>query len=500
MKRSIIILVLIGMIWSFLVAKDGTFAFASTSFSEGGYTYEIISEPDTSGFGKVALVGFDYKEKEFTPNGVVTYEGVRYKLNTIALRKRTGLTESYGFTDISKVIIPAEVEKIDNKTWSFGAEGLDPEYECRIVFYCDAEALSGMERIVFGEQLYSTVIEVPRDYYDKYNKIFSEKAVLFMHEPGDDYEREICGFRVSEIDGIEKRTHFIYDNNLYGILDEAKHTVKLEALSFLTYTVSSDVIRISEKVLYQGEEYTVTTIACGGAVPAEKPLYIPETVTQIEDRAIDGQCPAVFLPDSIRDLPKELFIGENRMIQYIRLPKALKYIPAGAFSQCKHLRYISIPSGIKKIGTKAFGKSVKCIYMEGDVPKNFVKSLKLIKNPNVYVKNKYVDNYNAILETRIKKGTLILKACDFSYLSDLELNTKEISVEQNKAFKLKAIVSPNTADYRIIWTHTNVAPPVSISLTGMFRYSWDTYYESYNWAVYAIDVLTGKMVVCPIVQ
>ena len=499
MKKSVAVFVLMGIIWSFLIAKDDTFAFAATSFSEGSYTYEIISEPDSSGFGKVALVGFDYKDKEFTPKGVVSYEGVRYKLNTIALRKRTGSTESYGFTNISKVIIPAEVENIENKTWSFGAEGFDPEYECRIGFYCDAEALSGMERIVFDEQLYATLIEVPQEYYDKYNEFFSKKAVLFMHEPGDDYEREQCGFRVSELDGIEKRTHFIYNNNLYGILDDVKHTVKLEALSFISYTDTSDVIRIPEKVICQGEEYTVTTIACGGAVPAEKPLYIPETVIKIEDRAIDGQCPAVFFPDSICDFPQELFIGENRMIQYVGLPKTLKYIPTGVFSRCKYLRYISIPSSVKKIGTKAFGKNVKCIYMEGDVPKNFVKSLKLTKNPNIYVKNKYVDDYNAALEKRIKKGSLIVRSCGFSYISNLELNTKEISVEQNKAFRLKAIVSPETADYRIIWTHTNVAPPVSISLAGVFRYSWNTYYDSYNWAVYAIDVLTGKMVICRLV-
>lgn len=500
MRKTKMIVRFIVVLGAFLMTLANNDASANETFSIGSYVYEIVSEPDDSGFGEVSLVGFDYKAKEFNPDGIVIYDGNKYILKNIALRKKTGLTENYSFSSLDKFVVPKEVKRIDNKFWSFGAEGINEDYNLRIILYCTPDAFSGIDSIEFGEQMYSTIISVPKDSLDEYNKLFSEKAFLFLHEPGDDYERKQWGFRVSEIGGEDKVSHFVYENNLYGIIDDSEHTAKLEALNFILYSFSEDIIRIPEKVYYKCEEYKVTTLASGGAVPAETPLIIPESVSKIEPRAIDGQCPAVYFPDSVLELPRELFAGENRWIQYIRLPQYLEIIPSGIFYYCKRLRYISVPASVKKIGSKAFGKNVNCIYMEGNIPHKFEKAIKSIKCAQIYTRGKYALSYEDRLKTKIEKGEIDVIECEFSYIDSLNLNYSELLIGQKKTYRLKETVKPNTSDYRMVWAHTNTVPAVNITLKGRFSYKWDKYYDSYKLYVYAIDVLTGKMAICPLIQ
>lgn len=498
MKKAYAILGIIGFVLLVVAVADNKEAFgADEFFSKGSYTYEIVSRPDESGVGTVELVGFDNVSAEFAPDGVVIFNGEKYLLKSIALKKRSGLTESYGFSSINSVVIPKEVEKIRNKIWEFSAEGMKTEHKLKLLINCNPEAFLDLDKLVFGEQLYSTIIKVPSEFLIEYQKMFNHKAVLLLHEPGDDYEREQAGFLVSGINEPDKASHFVYENNLYGIISETEHTVKLEALDFVSYYPNYEVIKIPDKAYFNGEEFTVSAIAHGGAVPAERPLYIPETVSVIESGAIDGQCPAVYFPDSIKKLPKKLFSGENRWIQYVGLPNSLTSIPAGIFSDCKKLRYINIPESVKKIGTKAFGKNTKCLYMEGDIPDNFEKAASLTHNIIIFTKEQYIDDYKKLFT---EKSDVNIENCKYSHITELALNYKEIEIGKRKKYNLKELICPAHSDYRIIWCHTNTVSAIDLTLKGHFSYNLDSYYNSYQLAVYAIDVLTGKMYVCPLVQ
>ena len=122
------------------------------------------------------------------------------------------------------------------------------------------------------------------------------------------------------------------------------------------FGVLSDIY-INEKFYYNGNEFTVTSVAnsafegCTGLWS----ISLPKTVTRIGDCAFKG-CSSL----TSFSMPSNLaYIGESAFqdcsnLQSLHLPGSLKSIGSSAFADCSGITQLTIANGLESIGYAAF--------------------------------------------------------------------------------------------------------------------------------------------------
>lgn len=116
-------------------------------------------------------------------------------------------------------------------------------------------------------------------------------------------------------------------------------------------------ITIPEKVEFEGEQYTVTSIDefamydCGGLVKID----LPQTITSIGQYAFENcaSLTSVQLPSQLQSLGAHAF-GQCTGLASIKLPGTLKDIGEGVFENCTELTTIELEEGIPYISSSMF--------------------------------------------------------------------------------------------------------------------------------------------------
>lgn len=152
-------------------------------------------------------------------------------------------------------------------------------------------------------------------------------------------------------------------NGLYYILKESK-TAEVTYKPIITF---EDAIRdtgiyfgdiaIPEEVVYDGEEYSVTSISKNAFYKSIylKSVTIPNSVMSIEDHAFYGceGLTSVMIPNSVTSIEDYAFCSCSGLTS-ITIPKNVTSIGTNALSYCKALSSITIPNSVTKIGDYAF--------------------------------------------------------------------------------------------------------------------------------------------------
>lgn len=163
---------------------------------------------------------------------------------------------------------------------------------------------------------------------------------------------------------------FLYEGIWYEILDqEAKTCTTKLGTEFSSGNQPEGDIVLPEKVIYNGEEYTLTEIGDHGlrlsasAGPALTSITIPNTVKRIGDYAFASQ----------------------KMLETIEIPGSVEYIGEHAFHACQNLLSVKLNYGLKHMGDAVFAY---CHFTELVLPST------LEKIDGFFFENPYADKSN----------------------------------------------------------------------------------------------------------
>ena len=160
-------------------------------------------------------------------------------------------------------------------------------------------------------------------------------------------------------------------------------------------------IKIPDKVTYEGNTYSVTSIGndafghCSGLTS----ISIPNSVTSIGNDAF-GYCSgltSISIPNSVTSIGYGAFHYCSSLTA-ISIPNSVTSIEDNVFLCCSSLTAISIPNSVTSIGDGAFRScsSLTSIYMFGSPPSTRTSSFLYVPSScKVYVPCGYKENYSA---------------------------------------------------------------------------------------------------------
>lgn len=116
-------------------------------------------------------------------------------------------------------------------------------------------------------------------------------------------------------------------------------------------------ITIPESIIYEGIEYSVTSIGLAAFYPCQNltSIIIPNSVTSIGEQAFMGctQLTSITIPNSVSSISKNTFY-ECTNLTNVLIPNSVTSIGEAAFMSCANLASISLPNQLTYIGGRAF--------------------------------------------------------------------------------------------------------------------------------------------------
>ncbi len=404
---------------------EGFITFTITSV-DGDKTCAVTDFCDVVYDGKKYI----YADKFIVPERIV-YEGEKYTVTAIE-SKYSSISTEY----VTEFEIPATIQSINTSYFEFDFTREEAE-AIRITLKCAPSAFLHLKMIDVNSPAIESIIYVPQDYLEEYREFLDGKTGCTFYD-NDIEARTYTELPVAAIgDENVLPAGFYRDGTYYRILDPEKKTV-----SVITKVGNRGMGASYEqpaKVYYRDTEYTVTKVEyyayCNVFYDRYFELKLPSTITEIEPKSIGWTVTKLDLSETqIVTIPSNLVnsgydeYDEPSVLREAVLPKTCKKIKKYAFYNCKELKSITIPAGVKKIGYHALNKTCKKIYIEGELPKGIAKQY--MKKTKVYVGSEI---YEQALETLIRK--ISLGKCSVVKMNPGEADTQ---AEKEKEDSLKA--------------------------------------------------------------
>ncbi len=181
-------------------------------------------------------------------------------------------------------------------------------------------------------------------------------------------------------------------DNIYYKLDEINHlaTVTYKNSSYDSY--AGDII-IPESVIYENEQYRVTTIGkyAFHRCPYLRSVTLPTTVKQIEYNGIGfSALQTLRIPkDSQLDNISSFGMESNSVLVCLKLPDDLTTLGSCAFQRCYRMQYVSLPASYKyKLSSSDpfhLCEGLKSIRLGWSTPINITSDFFGIKPDNIKV-------------------------------------------------------------------------------------------------------------------
>jgi len=164
-----------------------------------------------------------------------------------------------------------------------------------------------------------------------------------------------------------------YNLNVDDKVASVAHPHSINAIG-VTYNHYSGTIAIPEKIVFEGDEYSVTSIgdlAFNGCSNLTE-VTIPNSVKHIGVNAFYGcsGLQSVTIPEGVIRIEKFTF-NKCEGLTEITIPNNVTSIGWGAFAGCSNLTSLTIPNSVKTIGESAF---VGCVGLTSvDIPNSVTR-------------------------------------------------------------------------------------------------------------------------------
>lgn len=377
---------------------------------EGFITFTITSAGEdktcaVTDFNDVIYDGekYTYADRFIIPERV-NYEGVDYTVTAIESEYRIISTEY-----VTEFEIPATVQSINTAYFNF--DYIREESDAiKITLKCAPSAFQHLKMIGVNSPAIESIIYVPQKYIEEYRELLAGKTGCTFYD-NDIEARTYTELPVAAIgDENVLPAGFYRSGTYYRILDPEKKTVSV--ITMVGNRSMGTSYEQPAKVNFRDNEYTVTKVEyyayCDVFYDRFFELKLPSTITEIEPKSIGWTVTKLDLSEThIRTIPSNLInsgydeYDEPTVLREIVLPKNCRKINNYAFYNCKKLKSITIPAGVRKIGYHALNKTCKKIYIEGELPMGTTKQY--MKKTKVYVGSEI---YEQALETLIRKISL----------------------------------------------------------------------------------------------
>lgn len=104
---------------------------------------------------------------------------------------------------------------------------------------------------------------------------------------------------------------------------------------------------------FQIEDGVLLSVDRDKLEPLQRILYLPEGITAIGERALDGVSKdTIVVPEGCREIRKNAF--QHCFAEEILLPQSIRVVEEKAFAWCNSLKEITIPEGVQEIPKDAF--------------------------------------------------------------------------------------------------------------------------------------------------
>ena len=215
-------------------------------------------------------------------------------------------------------------------------------------------------------------------------------------------------------------------------------------------------LTIPEYILYEGDNYKVTTIGDGAFINQYNLVSVnmPNSITSIGSQSfyLCGNLSTVNLSNSLKSLGRSAFAATN--LSSATLPNSLEIINDGVFSSCVNLTSISIGESVRTIGKSAFALCQKLSSI------TFPETLELI-------------DYRAFYYCGLKTSITIPKSVKYIGAEAFVCALKSICVEQGNPIydsrdNCNAIVE--TARNRLVVACQNTVIPNTVTTIGEYAF------------------------------
>ena len=188
---------------------------------------------------------------------------------------------------------------------------------------------------------------------------------------------------VESITVDSNNTYFDSRNNCNAIINTADNTLIVGCKNTI---IPETVVRLGEYSFYNNSITSVT---------------LPESVTQIDNYAFDES-------DFFNNQPEGVFYVGNHACGYkgnatgaVIIKEGTKYISSNAFSSCYEMSSVSLPDGLKSIGSYAFGgTNLSSIVIPESVEEIGFRAFSDCSNlSEITLPDKYVHQYNSFDRT-----------------------------------------------------------------------------------------------------
>lgn len=147
------------------------------------------------------------------------------------------------------------------------------------------------------------------------------------------------------------------------------HPYNTNVFGVTYYTHYSGIMVIPEKIVFEDEEFTVTSIgdfAFNGCANVSA-VTIPNSVTRIGVNAFSycSGLTSITIPDGVTNIEKFTFYGCTSLTEF-SIPPKVTTIGWSAFNGCRNLTSLIIPNGVTTIGESSFSGCTGLIYV--DIP------------------------------------------------------------------------------------------------------------------------------------
>ena len=208
-------------------------------------------------------------------------------------------------------------------------------------------------------------------------------------------------------------------------------------------------------------------------------LFVPEIasgyrVTEIDDAAF-AECnriEKIFIPEGITKIGKNAFQNCDGLT-FFTVKNAVTYIGDGAFSMCDNLEEVTLGSALEELGFQIFWgcDKLKSVTSLSPIPPKvsfYGLGEKLESNATLYVPAGSLERYrNATGWKAFRKIEEIGDSQSNTFVSNIVLNKKSLSLETGQNETLTATISPdNATDKSLTWSSSKTSV-ATVSSSGL---------------------------------